>query len=167
MKKLLICLFVAAAIFSFSCASEPQQTEQRPAQQTTQNDEQEQVYDNYRSKLDLTGARNYTVVKGDTLSEITRAQYGNLTGVGNAGKRNGFYFPVIILASDANIADPDLIEPGMQLRIPDLRRNLDNSETRKAIKDCLQDIAGVYSRKGEKQYAKTTNEGLRALSGSL
>jgi nucleoid-associated protein YgaU len=52
--------------------------------------------------------QTYVVIKGDTLSTIASGQYGN------AQKWTRIY--------EANrdlIADPDLIYPGQQLRIPD------------------------------------------------
>jgi len=103
------------------------------------------------------------VQRGDTLSEITRRFYGNQTGVGDAGTRNGFYFPLIMMASNHAIVDPDFIEPGMKLTIPDLRRNLLDSEARKAIKNGLLDVSHVYNRKGD----TATEQGLIALSNSL
>ena len=105
------------------------------------------------------------MVKGDTLSEITRRFYGNLTSVGLAGTRNGFYFPVLMLstAPDSDIVDPELIEIDMRIMIPDLRRNLDNTTARQAIKDFLRDVANIYNRKGHFD----TEEGLHILANSL
>jgi hypothetical protein len=120
-------------------------------------------YEAYRSKLDLTGAQNYTVVWGDTLSQITRSFYGSLTNVGVAGTTNGFYFPVLMLTSDTDIVDPDLIEPGMVLTVPDLRRNLNNPTARQAIKDFLNDVAYIYNRKN----LPLEEAGLKRLSNSL
>src|SRR5262249_2182580 len=52
-------------------------------------------------------ARYYTVVKGDTLSKIARAQYGE------ANK-----YPQIFEANKPMLKDPDKIYPGQVLRIP-------------------------------------------------
>ena len=49
----------------------------------------------------------YTVVKGDTLSRIAKAQYGD------ASK-----YPVIFEANRPMLSDPDRIYPGQVLRIP-------------------------------------------------
>jgi hypothetical protein len=68
-----------------------------------------------------------------------------------------------MLASDSNIVDPDRIEPGMKLKIPDLKRNLNNSSSRKAIKDCLNDVAYVYNKKGD----ISSENGLKTLANSL
>ena len=162
MKKFTVVLIILlVAVVLFSCKSSPK-IEGEVTQEKV-NDALGQIYDNYRNKLDMTGAQNYTVVRGDSLTQITHRFYGNVSGVGDAGPQNGFYFPVIMLASDSHIVDPDLIEPGMNLKIPDLKRNLDNSGSRKAIKDCLNDVAYVYNRKGN----AATENGLKKLAGSL
>ena len=166
MKKLLIVLLIAAALFSFSCKSGPSTANPNIEGEVTQakvNDALSQIYNTYRTRLDMTGAQEYTVERGDTLSQITRKYYGSLTGVGDAGPSNGFYFPVIMMAAESNIVDPDLIEPGMQLKIVDLKRNLDNPISRKAIKDCLVDVAYVYNKKG----VQASEDGLRRLAESL
>ena len=123
----------------------------------------EQIYSTYRPQLDLTGAAEYTVVEGDTLAKITRAHYGNLKDVGDAGQENGFYFAIIMTATGDKIVDPDFIQPGMVLKIPDLKKNLNNGNSRQAIKDCTNDVAYVYNKKGD----EGTEKGLRALSYSL
>jgi hypothetical protein len=122
-----------------------------------------QIYDTYRTKLILDGAQDYTVVSGDSLSAITRKHYGPLTDVGEAGPNNGFYFPIIMMAADNEIVDPDKIEPGLKLKIVDLKKNLANPAARQAIKDSLNDVAYVYNKKGN----AVTEEGLIKLSGSL
>lgn len=54
-------------------------------------------------------SRTYTVVKGDTLSAIAKAMYGN------ANK-----YPVIFEANRPMLSHPDKIYPGQVLRIPEL-----------------------------------------------
>ncbi|MDR1863611.1 MAG: hypothetical protein LBQ67_06810 [Treponema sp.] len=122
-----------------------------------------QIYDNYRAKLIMDGARDYTVAAGDTLTAITRKHYGPLTNVGSAGPNNGFYFPVIMMGADSKIVDPDKIEPGMKFKIVDLKKNLANPESKAAIRDCLRDVAYVYNKKG----SAVTEEGLVKLANSL
>ena len=163
MKKVTVLfVFLAAALLLFSCKSSAPTIEGEVTQDKV-NTVLGQIYDTYRTRLDMTGAQSYTVVKGDTLSQITRKFYGDLTGVGDAGPNNGFYFPVIMMASDSKIVDPDLIEPGMNLKMPDLKKNLANPAARKAIKDALNDVAYVYNKKG----SAATEEGLKKLSNSL
>ena len=160
MKKKMIFL-LAAAVVVMSCQTGPQISGE--VTQEKVNDVLHQIYSAYRGKLDMTGAEDYTVERGDTLTQITRKFYGNLADVGAAGPNNGFYFPVIMMASDSSIVDPDLIEPGMKLKIPDLKRNLASATSRKAIKDCLNDVAYVYNKKGN----SATEGGLKTLANSL
>ena len=195
MNKVLICLFILAALISISCNTTPPETPPparvedtpppaprqepaaTPAPETPpviQGEPTQQainaayglLYLTYSSKLDFTGAREYDVVKGDTLSEITRTYYNPLTNVGEAGTRNGFYFPVLMLATapeSDDIVDPDLIEIDMKIMVPDLRRNLDNPTARQAIKEFLLKVAEIYRAKGHYD----TEEGLIRLSNSL
>jgi hypothetical protein len=114
----------------------------------------EMVYDTYRPDLILDDAATYLVVKGDTLSAITKKHYG---------ATNGYFFPLIMLASSEVVLDPDLIEPDMTLTIPNLQRNLDDPKAREKIKSFLTDIAGVYEQKA----SPITQKRLLELSASL
>jgi len=165
MKKVLVCFIIAVSLIGMSCKSTPAHPKiEGEVTQEKVNVAFEHIYETYRGKLDMTGAKDYTVAKGDSLSQITRNFYGSLTDVGTAGPNNGFYFPVIMLASDNHgIVDPDLIEPGMKFKIIDLKKNLANPAARKAIKDSLIDIAYIYNKKGN----KATEEGLIKLANSL
>jgi hypothetical protein len=162
MKKTgFILIVLLAACLMFACKSGPKIDGE--VTQEKVNDALGQIYDTYRPRLDLTGAQEYTVKSGDTLSAITRQFYGSVTGVGTAGPNNGFYFPVIMAASDSHIVDPDLIEPGMKLVIPDLKKNYDSPAAKSAIKDCLNDVAVIYNHKG----VTATETGLKNLADSL
>ena len=167
MKKILLGLMVVMAIFSMSCKSAPTLAGVSIEGEVTQERVDRalgQIYDAYRSRLDMTGAQEYIVQRGDTLSEITRTFYGNVENVGIAGLRNGFYFPLLMLASrHATIVDPDQIEPGMRLVVPDLAKNIANAGSRQAIKEFLTDVAYVYNRKND----PITESGLLALARSL
>ena len=165
MKKVLVFLFVAVAFIGLSCQSTVSGVViDGEATQEKIDKALEQIYSAFSSKLDLSGADSYTVVSGDTLSGIARKSYGSLTDVGKAGPSNGFYFPIIMLASsNAGISHPDRIEPGMKLVIPDLKKNLDNPGARQAIKDCLNDVSYVYKKQGDSK----TEEGLVDLAKSL
>jgi len=63
------------------------------------------------SRLEVTSptpeARYYTVVKGDTLSAISKKQYGDAN-----------QYPKIFEANKPMLKDPDRIYPGQVLRIP-------------------------------------------------
>lgn len=52
----------------------------------------------------------YEVKKGDSLSKIAKAHYGN-----------AMKYPVIFEANKPMLKDPDLIYPGQVLRIPDIQ----------------------------------------------
>ncbi|MDR1058644.1 MAG: LysM peptidoglycan-binding domain-containing protein [Treponema sp.] len=165
MKKtvtgLLVCLLVFAVL---SCKSSPSGVNiEGEITQEKIDTALGQIYDTYRTKLIMDGAQDYTVAAGDSLSAITRKYYGPLTDVGAAGPNNGFYFPVIMMTADSEIVDPDKIEPGMKLKIVDLKKNLADPVSRAAIRNCLNDVAYVYNKKG----AAVTEEGLKKLADSL
>jgi hypothetical protein len=139
MKKVFYVMTVLlAVVFTMSCATPAPSPEPSPAP-APQQETFEQVYETYSDALILDGAASYTVVRGDTLSGITEARYG---------ENNLYYFPLIMLASQsAGVSDPDLIMPGMSLTIPDLQVNLNNPGSKSKIKSFLNEIAGVYDRK--------------------
>ncbi|MDR0399964.1 MAG: LysM peptidoglycan-binding domain-containing protein [Treponema sp.] len=118
------------------------------------------IYDRYESDIILAGAKTYTVVKGDTLSRIARRHYG--TG------DNPYYFPLIIAASkdSVEIVDPDSIEVGMNLIIPDLEANLNDPGARGNLKNLLKDVADFYAKK-ETAYSRGLYNGLIKLYGVL
>jgi hypothetical protein len=110
------------------------------------------AYDRHYNDLILDGAQKRSVVKGDTLSAISRNVYNN-----------GFYFPLIMLASRDVVVDPDKIEPNMQLTIPDLQKNLNDPKARASIKSFLKEVADIEDKRKRPEDAK----GLRLLSDSL
>jgi hypothetical protein len=160
MKKMCLVAFaLGAASLLGACKSAPAN------EQEDVNLSFETVYNKYESRLILDGATDYVVVSGDTLTRISRANYG-------AG--NGYYFPLIMLASNDVVQDPDLIEPGMHLAIPDLQRNLDDPGARQAMKDFFNEIAGVYEQKSTSEeravlrnLAVQTRQGLLDLVAQL
>lgn len=104
----------------------------------TFGEELEIVYDKYDSNLVLDGAFSYTVEEYDTLTKIAKKFYGNT---------NGYYFPLIMLASHNVVSDPDLIEPGMKLTIPNFSKNMSSIESRKTLKKFFGDVAKIYLNK--------------------
>ncbi|GHV87669.1 hypothetical protein AGMMS50267_00290 [Spirochaetia bacterium] len=147
-KAIFLSLAVSVVFFAVSCKSGPA---------TEHDDSFSQVYNAYRGNLILNGAKEYIVVAGDTLSKITTVQYG-------AG--NGYFFPLIMLASSDVVEDPDLIVPGMKLTIPNLQANLDDPTARKQLKEFLLDIADVYEKKGDPR-SLATRHNLIELAGTL
>jgi nucleoid-associated protein YgaU len=132
-----LCFVLAAA-----CTSQPKSVE----------DALRNVYDRYYSDLILEGATTYTVVSGDMLSAISRNQYDN-----------GFYYPVIMLASKDVVVDPDKIEPGMELIVPDLQKNLDSPRARANIKRFLGEVAKIEEDRNRPNDA----QGMRNLADTL
>ena len=111
-----------------------------------------QVYERFQGDLILEGATTYTVKSGDTLAAIARSVYND-----------GFYYPVIMLASRNIVLDPDKIEPGMKLTVPDLQRNLADPRARTNIKNFLLEIAKLE----ENRDRKATADGIRARANAL
>ena len=141
-------------------AAQPQTTQPPPAQpQTTQPPpaatpprDVEAVYEQYAGDLILEGARRYTVVSGDTLVRIARNSYGN-----------GFYYPIIMMASRDVVQDPDRLRPGMVLTIPDIEANINNPGARVSIRNFLFDIAIIEDQRNRRD----TANGLRDIANSL
>jgi phage tail protein X len=126
MKKIaLTAALIISVMLAVSCKSDPRNMDER----------YKNLYD-ANTGLDLTGARTYTVKDGDTLSAISRHAYND-----------GFYYPVIMLASRGVVINPDKIRPGMTLTIPDLERNKDNVKGRKSMKNCLNGFANIEKTK--------------------
>jgi LysM repeat protein len=162
MKKILILLTAALTVSGMiSCATtKPAVEEPKPVVPETV----QEAFDYSQDNLIIDGsAKSYTVRRGDTLSSIAKRMWG---------QERGYYFPVIMLASrqSAAIDDPDVIEPGMQLTIPNLDVNLANDRARAAIKNYLKDVSGIYTRKfaesRDPKHDRTGRE-LAKLSDSL
>ena len=141
-RTVFFAVLVVCMAFVFACKSQPKTTEEAL----------KSIYDRYKKDLILDGAEKYTVESGDNLSAISRAKYDS-----------GFYFPVIMLASSDVVQDYDLIEPGMELTIPDLQKNLENPRARKNIKNYLIDVAKIEEDRERPENAK----GFRDLANSL
>jgi len=128
MKKILLsALLIVGVMLAVSCKSAPKEMDEQ----------YKNLYD-ANTGLDLTGAGAYTVKKGDTLSDISRHAYGD-----------GFYYPVIMLASQGVVINPDKIRPGMKLTIPDLEKNKANPNSRKSMKNCLNGFANIEKSKAK------------------
>jgi Tfp pilus assembly protein FimV len=167
MKKIVLCLVLILSFFVlFACASAPPEAEPEPtpppavasppaSTPSTPAPSSQQPSNSASSPratdLILSGAETYTVVWGDTLSKIARNKY-----------RNGFYYPLIMMASSTVVNDQDKIIPGMRLTIPNLQANLNDSIARASIKKYLLEIASLTERKRPRDAA-----GLRSLANSL
>jgi hypothetical protein len=166
MKKVVLCLALILSFFLlFACASVPSASEpappsssapvsspaSTPAASTPTPPPSNAASSSLTTDLVLDGAETYTVVWGDTLSKISRNKY-----------RNGFYYPLIMMASSNVVKDQDKITPGMRLIIPNLQANLNDSRARASIKRYILEIASLTERKRPRDAA-----GLRNLANSL
>jgi len=124
-KVIFTTALIICVMLTVSCKSTPKDMDEQ----------YKNLYD-ANTGLDFTGAGTYTVKTGDTLSEISRHAYND-----------GFYYPVIMLASRGVIINPDKIQPGMELTIPDLERNKANANSRKSMKNCLNGFANIEKNK--------------------
>jgi Tfp pilus assembly protein FimV len=96
--------------------------------------------------LVLDGAANYTVARGDTLADIAASRYGG---------SNMYYFPLIRLANARAVPNPDAIEVGTNLVIPNLQRNLSNAGAMQLIRQDMRAIAAQYDNQGKPKAAAT------------
>ena len=167
MKNVFFCLVMILSLFVvFACASPPPAPAPEPVtppaaapvapapvvtpqQPSTPTPTPVSVPSN--SDIILSGAEIYTVVWGDTLTKIARRKYGN-----------GFYYPLILMASSNVVRDQDRIIPGMKLTIPRLQANLDDPRTRASMKRFFLETASITERKRPRDAA-----GLRNLANAL
>jgi len=144
MKRIVLtALLIISVMLSVSCKSPPKDMDEQ----------YKNLYD-ANTGLDLTGASTYTVKKGDTLSEISKHAYND-----------GFYYPIIMLASRGVVINPDKILPGMELTLPDIERNKANPNGRKSMKNCLKGFAII--EKNKENPNKGLIENFRKLADGL
>jgi hypothetical protein len=124
-KMLLAAALIVSVMLVMSCKSTPKDIDTQYTK----------LYD-ANTGLDLTGAETYSVKSGDTLSDISRYFYND-----------GYYYPVIMLASRGVVINPDKIMPGMVLTVPDLERNKANADSRRSMKNCLNGFANIEKTK--------------------
>ncbi|GBU28924.1 hypothetical protein R84B8_02486 [Treponema sp. R8-4-B8] len=92
--------------------------------------------------LILDGAKEYIVKHGDTLNDIARKEMGN-----------GFYYPIIMLASRGVVVNPDKIMPDMKLTIIDVEKNKADDNAKKSMKNCLLGFADIEKNKAKPDHA--------------
>jgi len=164
-RMVVFCLvLILSFLVFFACASEPPASEPEsspgpvsspaPAPSTPAPPPQQPSNPPSYSRptdLILDGAETYTVVRGDTLTKISRNKY-----------KNGFYYPIIMMASSNVVKDQDKITPGMRLTIPRLEANLNDSRAKESMKKYFLEIASITERKRPRDAA-----GLRSLVNSM
>jgi hypothetical protein len=101
--------------------------------------------DNYSNRhstgVILDRSTNYSVIKGDTLSDIARKLY-----------RDGSMYPLIMMVSGV-IVDPDKILPLQQFVIPDVNINMNDPTARQSINRYFLQIADIEDQRGRHQTA--------------
>jgi hypothetical protein len=154
MKKAVLCVvLIMSVLLVMSCKTTKGAGAGAGGTTTTVNDDTfRRIYDRYWGDLILDGAQSYTVKSGDRLVDISRSLYSN-----------PYYYPVIMLASKDVVVDQDKIQPGMELTIPDLQRNLDDPRAKASIKGVIVDCAKVEDDRGRADTAR----GLREHGNSL
>jgi hypothetical protein len=158
------------ALMAVSCKSTPDSTIPVDSGESSEADFLE-VYSSYDGII-LDGAIEHAIKYGDTLTKLAQKYYGEVAQE-YFGDQGGYFFPLIMFASRAVVADPDKIVPGYTLTIPDLRQNLDNPVSRSQLKSMLLDIAFVYNGKSDatsgalKARNARDRDGLLALSRLL
>jgi hypothetical protein len=164
MKKTISLVFILAVVLLVvSCKSTPSaETGTEPeGEQQAINTQYSNAYAAVRPII-LEGAKKYTVKSGDKFVNISRQHYRQET------TSSAYFFPLIMAASeDIEIVDPDLIEPGMELTIPDLRANLADPEIRARIKTLLREVAKIYDVKDDAPWRDDIRDGLNATANSL
>ena len=155
MMKKIVLLLVSILLLLVSCSSTPEPTS--PQEQEQVNQAFEEVYHHFEQMLILDGAQTYKVRSGDTLSKIANKFYG---------QGNGYYFPLIMLASSETVLDPDTIIPGMVLTVPDLVKNLNDTSVHGNLKKFFTEIADVYKNK-RTEAAPTIRKELLKIANSF
>lgn len=156
MKKIVL-LLGSILLLLVSCSSTPEATVQQVQEQEQVEQAFEEVYQHFEQVLILDGAQEYKVRSRDTLSKIANKFYG---------QGNGYYFPLIMLASSDTVLDPDTIVPGMVLTVPDLQKNLNDTSVQQTLKTFFTEIADVYKNK-KTEAAPTIRKELLKIAESL
>jgi hypothetical protein len=121
-------------------------------------EEEPYEYEEPAGDIILEGAQTHLVVWGDNLAKVARTYYG---------RKNGYYFPLIMLASQDVVSSPDELIPETRLTIPDLQRNLDNPVSRQRLKEYINEVADMYDRSSGNRWDIETRDELRSLASSL
>lgn len=144
MKKTLFIAAIIISILLVSCKSAPP-----PSAAVTEVTDQcfYEVYSRYIVYLILDGAQHYTVQSGDRLVDISKRFYPD-----------GYYYPVIMLASREIVLDPDKIQPGMVLTIPDLELNKGNDASKNAVRGVIRGCADLEDIRNRHETARGLRE---------
>ena len=140
MKKIVLLALSLVAMFGMISCATTSTMDPAAQKQAAINKSFDQVYSSHAGDLVMDGAKNYTVKKGDTLTSITKTFYAG-------DDVNGYYFPIIMLASRNVVSDPELITPGMKLTIPNFEKNIKDKAVAKKMSSFFRDLTSVYRQK--------------------
>ena len=140
MKKIILLALSLVTVFGMISCTTTSTMDPAAMKQAAINKSFDQVYSSHAGNLVMDGAKTYTVKKGDTLTSITKTFYAG-------DDENGYYFPIIMLASRNVVSDPELITPGMKLTIPNFEKNIKDKAVAKKMSSFFRDLTGVYRQK--------------------
>jgi hypothetical protein len=129
-----------SALFAGACKSEPPPPpppEAPPPPAPVEIiQEYHDAYLRHHNDIILDNAQKYTVQRGDVLVSIARRFY-----------QDGSLYPLIFAASD-EVTDPDRIELGVTLTIPELAVNLNDQKARKSLFELILEMAAIEEHRG-------------------
>jgi hypothetical protein len=134
-KMVLLTMLMLIVLFAASCnrpePAAPPASEPAPL---SRPQPQYQIIEvvRHHNNIILEGAVRYMVQPGDILSGIAKRFY-----------QDGSYYPLIMMASDDVVQDPDKIEPGMILTVPDLGRNIADTRAKYSMNSFFAKIADI------------------------
>lgn len=140
MKKIILLALSLVTVFGMISCTTTSTMDPAAMKQAAINKSFDEVYSSHAGNLVMDGAKTYTVKKGDTLTAITKTFYAG-------DDENGYYFPIIMLASRNVVSDPELITPGMKLTIPNFEKNIKDKAVAKKMSTFFRDLTGVYRQK--------------------
>jgi hypothetical protein len=148
-KNVLVVLLIISILLIVACKSPP------PAAEITETAEITEVTDEtfrtvfvkYIDDLIIDGAINHEVKSGDTVIGISLKYYDH-----------NYFFPIIMLASKYVVLDPDKINPGMVLIVPNLEVNLNDPVSRAAIINVMMEYADIEDARGKNHLAQSIRD---------
>ena len=129
MKNILKALTLLA-FFSFiftSCGTPPKPPVEKPAPEVVEEPQDVPV-------------KEYTVVAGDTLSQIALKFYGT--------REKAYYFPIIMAINPGKVKHPDKLTPKLKLLIPDFELFMQHSLSKEKAKPEFEKCIKIYEDEG-------------------
>ena len=148
MKNILKALTLLA-FFSFiftSCGTPPKPPAEKPApevvEEPTPTVQPEPIQDPtpvVEEPQDVP-VKEYTVVAGDTLSQIALKFYGT--------RKKAYYFPIIMAINPGKVKHPDKLTPKLKLLIPDFELFMQHSLSKEKAKPEFEKCIKIYEDEG-------------------